>query len=249
MSSKLLNPMHIMNMVDDCIKNTSPIHALVLLLCASNLYRIRSNRDDGVCGIGDCSYKAQVAISQLIKQGGKRKAISGAFGLQVFRDILSDLRSSPAEHSRVKAIQEARCLNNMGMSYGAIGYFPKEINFYEEGIHLLKKTFGIDAIRYRILGDLRNNLGVALTELGKYSEAKKFFVGACGAFEKAEDLYEDGKELLMNRADSNLQQVQNKLQSLPVCNGDKDRLHQVTNTNLYTSCDDIRKSPLFSSSV
>nr|XP_039255385.1 uncharacterized protein LOC120332248 [Styela clava] len=174
----------VIKLVDFYISDSSHIRALILLSCCAKLYKFDSNSNDSVDGIRHCAFKCYVVIEAMAKEGDRLKAIATDVGLDVITDMLEELRSVSGAD---KANMEADCLNYVGLSYHAVGKYKKAIEFYNEGVGLMKKTFGLNAGKYNVFGSLLNNIGTAHDYLGDYPMAESFYLQSLDVYEKAED--------------------------------------------------------------
>nr|XP_039255321.1 uncharacterized protein LOC120332184 [Styela clava] len=174
-------------LVDIYISDSSYIRALILLSCCAKLYKIDSNPIISVVGIMHCSFNCYHVIKALAQEGDRMKGIATDVGLEMITDMLKELRSVSGADKDDKVNMEADCLNYVGASYGAVGKSEKAIEFYNEAVDLMKKTFGSEATKYNLVGDLLSNIGTAHDYLGNYPMAESFYLQSLDVYEKAED--------------------------------------------------------------
>nr|XP_039255384.1 uncharacterized protein LOC120332247 [Styela clava] len=184
----------VIKLVNVYISDSSHIRALILLSCCAKLYKFDSNSNDSVDGIRECAFKCYSVIKAMAKEGDRMKAIATDVGLGMITDMLTELRSVSGSDKNNRADMEARCLNYVGLSYKGVGKYKKAIEFYNEGVGLLKKTFGSNAGKYNVFGSILSNIGHAHHNLSEYSKAESFYLQSLDGYEKAENWPSDKKK-------------------------------------------------------
>ncbi|XP_039267896.2 uncharacterized protein LOC120342915 [Styela clava] len=212
MSSTRPSVYDVIKLVDDYIADSSHIRALILLSCCAKLYKFDSNPNSSVVGIADCSLKCYSVIQSLAEEGDKMKVIATDIGLEIITDILRELRSVSGADKNTKVNLEAICLINVGASYVAVDKYQEAIGFHNEGLDLMNQTFGSNAAKYRVFGDLLNNIGIAHYNLGDYSKAESFFVQSMDAYKKVENWPSDKvRREIIESTKNNLKNTRNRM--------------------------------------
>nr|XP_039267896.1 uncharacterized protein LOC120342915 [Styela clava] len=202
----------VIKLVDNYISDSSHIRALILLSCCAKLYKFDSNPDNSVVGIKDCVFKCYSVIQSLANEGDRMKAVARDVGLKIITDMLRELRSVSGVDKNTKAVMEARCLNNVGIIYVAVGKYKEATGFYNEGLDSMKQTFGSNPAKYRVFGDLLNNIGNAHDKLGDYSKAEPFYLQSLDAYKKADDWPSDKeKHEIIETTKNNLKNTRNRM--------------------------------------
>ncbi|XP_039268175.2 uncharacterized protein LOC120343125 [Styela clava] len=181
----------VIKLVETFITDSFHIRALILLSCCPKLYKLESNPDKSVVGIRYSSLQCGIIITSLVKKGGGMKKIATIVGLKIITDMLREFQSVSTADKNEKAVNEAGCLNNVGLSHRVIGEYEQAIGFYSEGIYLLKQRFGSNAPKYRVLSDLLNNMGLVYHNLGDYFKAESLYIKSLNMRETSEDWFSD----------------------------------------------------------
>nr|XP_039274199.1 uncharacterized protein LOC120348139 [Styela clava] len=193
----------VIKLVDNYISDLSHIRALILLSCCAKLYKYNSNPNNSVGGICDCSLKCCNVIKAMVNKGDKMKVIARDVGLKIITDMLRELRSVSGADKNKKADMEAACLKNIGYCYDEVGKYKEAIGFYNKGLDLMNRTFGSNAAKYRMFGELLHNIGYAHYNLSDYSGAESFYLQSLNAHEKVADWPSDKEKQKMTEGTKN----------------------------------------------
>nr|XP_039255316.1 uncharacterized protein LOC120332181 isoform X1 [Styela clava] len=199
----------VIRLVGIYISGSSHIRALILLSCCAKLYKFDSNPNESVNGIMHCALECSDVIKAMAQKGDKMKAIATDVGLEKITDMLEELRSVSGAGKDNKANMEARCLKYVAWGYHAVGKHKDAIEYCEKGISLMIQTFRSNAEKYRVYGDLLNDIGSAYDDLGDYTKAESHYLKSLKAYEKVENWPNDSeKQDRTERTNKNLKNAQ-----------------------------------------
>nr|XP_039264101.1 uncharacterized protein LOC120339928 [Styela clava] len=205
----------IIKMVDNFILDSFYASTLFLLARISELYKDDSNSDSAARSIGDCSYQCTYIINSNVTRDGKFLDFVKSKGIGIIQQIVEDLRGIEGD-TPVKTLQEARCLNNIGVVFGDIGEYEKEFKFYWKGKTILEDKFNSNAPNYVFYGDLLNNLGTSQYKYDKFGNAIRYYLAAYQAFTKRTNDWDDEiqKSKFIEIVTKNLQTALNKYKEM-----------------------------------
>lgn len=181
-----LSPGEIYATADKYLDEGQLVRSYVMCICSSKMHKVQSDPTDAVEGIAKCISKMDDVAKKMTKKPRLRR-IGSNHVIPFMFEMLAEFRSIEGVPSQFKAEKEASCLNNIGSSYYDLEIFEKALNIYNEGAVLMEREFGDVAMKYRMFGSLLHNIGTALDNLDKHSEAVPYYVRAIEAQERAED--------------------------------------------------------------
>ncbi|XP_039267990.2 uncharacterized protein LOC120342995 [Styela clava] len=211
-SSTRLSVDDIIKLVDNYVSDSFYIRALILLSCCAKLYKFDWNPNISVVGIQFCSWKCSNVIKKMVGKGDKMKVIARDVGLKIITDMLRELRSVSGADKNKKAVMGAACSKYIGYSYQIVGDYKEAIGFYNEGLNSMNQTFGSNAAKSSVFGDLLHDIGSAHYNLGDYSKAESFYSQSLDAKRKVEDWPSDKvKQGSIEMTEKNLEITRNKM--------------------------------------
>ncbi|XP_077966672.1 uncharacterized protein LOC144420839 [Styela clava] len=177
----------IMGLIYDFIQSKSYACALILLPIASDMYKKLDSPDDVIDKLFRCIHAASECTTPMIEKEGRSRIIAIDFGIEYMAELLDDLRETSGCDPEKQVTKEALATILLAFDYWKINDNHKGVKLRERAIASLKKQFGKNASKQRVLGKLYYNTGVGYDILNKKDLAKQAYENAVQAYEDAKD--------------------------------------------------------------
>lgn len=197
---------------------------LIMYKVASDIIKKTASRPDEVVeGIAKCITKCQRLLAD-VHQGNsndledilKRKGDNIAeqlqkalkpqnsnrlrviildFGVEYMKEMLKDLQAVDGADVEKKALKEAWSLTHIAFVLANEQEFDKSFKLRKKGTEVMDEAFGERARHHHVYGVLLHNMGVVLSNNGKFAQAREMYGKAIEAKEMAIDYSGAEKEL------------------------------------------------------
>lgn len=189
------------------------IYSILMYRVSNELYKIcNTTSTDDMKWFKELTTCIRCSVAPLIVEGpGIARDIAVSHGIKFMSDLLHDVRELENVNEDSRVLTEASCIVSISRISSDGKRYQYSIDVSKTGLTSLTERFGLKAKQYKYHGQLLNNVGEAVMQLGDYLVAENYLKKALDSKKSARYASRMMKRRDLKYTLNNLDKCQEKL--------------------------------------